>query len=175
MKTITRDKNEKKEKSQLPTTILPRLAIIRPHPPLIPLNLLHPLPPRNTPIRLPILKFRLLTLINFNRPIFFSGLILALVSPSRHPFSALFVVDELLLPLGIHASIDAGSELADALLTRKQFPFCGCFGLREGFLAWEGIACCALGREAEKDAGWGAGDWTGCEELVEEDLSAVAG
>jgi len=77
--------------------ILPDLSLVRPLQPLIPLDLVLPLPPPITSDLRPFLAFSLLLLIHFHNPRIFALLVVALVAPSWNPFTRRLVVHELLL------------------------------------------------------------------------------
>lgn len=115
-----------------------------------------------------------LLLINLNKPLILVVLVLALVTPARHPLARSLVVDKLLAALLVLAGgTGLLAELADTLLAGEQLPFRGGLGDGKGLVArevdvrrWQGE------KYTVRD---GSLNLAGCQELVEEDLDAIPG
>lgn len=112
------------------STELPSSPLIRPHLPLIPLNLLLPLRSTGSAhIHLPLSLILPILIWHLNSPIFFTRLVCAFIAPSRNPFTARFVIDEFLASFLFG---EGGSRFAavftDSFLAGKELPFCGFFG-----------------------------------------------
>ena len=107
-------------------------------------------------------RLRLLALIHLDKPVVLAVLVLALVAPLGHPFTARVVVDKLAVALLV----------LDALLGGKTLPFGSLFDGGNGLFAgkWG-----AGGGEDEVHAFSGGLYLAGREQLVYEGLGGVAG